>query len=144
MKYRAVKVKFMTSDNIQKLRDLEGYLADPDIIVRIFEALPDAVIVVDELGMIQLVNAQAELMFGYSRKELFDQSIEILLPNDVRERHVGHRTEFFNDPKSRPMGMDMVLKAKRRNGSEFQAEIYLGPIPSRSGLLVAAVIRKRR
>ncbi len=134
----------MTSENIQKLRDLEGYLADPDIIVRIFEALPDAVVVIDDEGLIQLVNAQAELMFGYSRKELFDRPIEILLPEAVRDKHLLHRETFFADPRSRPMGIDLPLKARRRNGTEFLAEIYLGPIPSRSGLLVAAVVRKRR
>jgi PAS domain S-box-containing protein len=134
----------MTSENLQKLRDLEGYLADPDIIVRVFEAFPDAVVVVDENGLIQLVNTQAELMFGYHRKELFDKPVEILLPEEKRERHVQHRVGFFGDPKARPMGLEMRLKARRKDGTEFVAEINLSPIPSQNGLLAAAVIRKRR
>jgi PAS domain S-box-containing protein len=134
----------MTSENLQKLRDLEGYLADPDIVIRVFEAFPDAVIVVDEDGNIQLVNAQAELMFGYHRKELFDKPIETLLPEEIRERHVGHRNGFFTDPKMRPMGLNMVLTARRKNGSTFPVDINLSPIPSQQGLLAAAVIRKRR
>jgi PAS domain S-box-containing protein len=134
----------MTSPGIQKLRDMEGYLVDPDIIVRVFEALPDAVIIVDAKGLIQLVNTQAELLFGYHRKELFEQPVESLLPVEVRERHIGHRALFYSDPKTRPMGLDMHLKAQRKDGSTFDAEINLSPIPSRNGLLVAAVIRKRR
>lgn len=134
----------MTSPGIQKLRDMEGYLVDPDIIVRVFEALPDAIIIVDGNGLIQLVNTQAELLFGYHRKELFEQPVEVLLPEEVRERHKGHRRTFYADPRTRPMGLNMHLKAQRRDGSEFDAEINLSPIPSRGGLLVAAVVRKRR
>jgi PAS domain S-box-containing protein len=132
------------ADTIQQLRDMEGYLADPDVTVRMFEKYPDGVVVVDERGRIQLVNEQAELMFGYQRKELFDKSVSVLIPAALKERHDAHIAAFFNDPKPRPMGVDMILKARRKNGSEFAVEINLGPFASRHGPLAMAVIRKPR
>ena len=134
----------MTQSNIQKLREIGGHLVDPDIAVRIFEELPDAIVVVDQAATIQLVNKQTEMLFGYHRIDLFDQPIEILVPEDARERHAEHRSGFLLDPRTRPMGLGMALQGRRKDGSQFEAEINLSPIVTRGGIFVLAVIRRKR
>lgn len=107
----------------------------------LLEAAPDAMVCVDRAGEISIVNAQAERLFGYGREELIGQPVEILVPEIVRDRHRVHRVGYFDDPRPRPMGANMRLAARRKDGSEFQAEISLGPLETEDGLLVSAAIR---
>lgn len=131
-------------DTLKKLRELSGHLVDPDVAVGIFELLPDAIVVVDQQAKIQLVNRQAEFMFGYNRREMFDQHINILVPEEVRERHTVHLDRFMEDPRMRPMGIGLKLSGRRRNGATFPVEINLSPLSTAFGLLVVAVIRRVR
>jgi len=134
----------MSTDDIARMREISRHLIDPTIAVDIFENLPDAIIVVDDKGEIQFVNRQAELLFGYHRRDLHDRPIEILIPQDAKERHVQHRTTFMAAPRTRPMSPEVIFKALRQNGTEFTAEINLSPIVASSrGVLILAVIRKR-
>jgi protein-histidine pros-kinase len=129
---------------IQKLRELSGHLVDPDIAIAMFEQLPDAIIVVDSAGVIQLVNRQAEFMFGWHRSELFDKPIETLIPEASKDKHVRFRSDFMMDPRTRPMGLNLPLRARRKDGDDFPVEINLSPISTKPGLLVMAVIRRKR
>jgi PAS domain S-box-containing protein len=107
----------------------------------LLEAAPDAIVGVDSQGRISLVNAQTERLFGYSRQELVGQDMEILVPEGARALHRRHRTTYFADPVPRPMGAGMELAARRKDGSQFPAEISLAAIESEDGPLVAAAIR---
>jgi two-component system, cell cycle sensor histidine kinase and response regulator CckA len=107
----------------------------------LLEAAPDATIGVDAEGRIVLVNAQAEHLFGYARGELTGQHIELLVPEAARAVHPAHRSAYFADPRSRPMGAGMQLAARRRDGSEFPAEISLSALETDSGLVVSASVR---
>jgi PAS domain S-box-containing protein len=98
-------------------------------------------IIVDEAGDIATVNNQAVQMFGYDRDELLGQKIEMLLPERIRDRHLGHRASFATKPELRPMGADFDLVARRIDGSEFPVEISLSPIEAESGRFVSSVIR---
>ncbi len=105
------------------------------------ELAPDAIVIADRTGKIVLVNAQAEKMFGYRGEEILGQSVELLLPEHLRAAHVAHRAHFGADPKARGMGARPDLPARRKDGTEFLAEISLGPIHTESEALVFAVIR---
>jgi protein-histidine pros-kinase len=107
----------------------------------LLESAPDAMIIVDETGQMALVNGQAMRMFGYERDEMLGQKIEILLPEPMRKKHVGYRNSYSNTPTLRPMGQDLDLIAKRKDGSEFPVEISLSPVKTESGRYISSVIR---
>ena len=107
----------------------------------LLEAAPDAMVIVDAEGRIALVNRQTERLFGYRRDELIGQPVEMLLPESVRARHRGQRSAYTAAPDVRPMGAGLELLARRRDGSEFPAEISLSPLRTAKGVLVSAAIR---
>jgi protein-histidine pros-kinase len=107
----------------------------------ILESAPDAMIIIDHHGKIAVVNGQVEKMFGYKRKQLLGQEIEILLPEALRNRHISHRAGYAADSKLRPMGGDLELHGRRQDGSEFPVEISLSPFTSATGAFVSSVIR---
>jgi PAS domain S-box-containing protein len=107
----------------------------------LLEAAPDAIVGVDPAGHIVLVNSRAESLFGYARGELIGQLIETLVPETVHSVHPAHRTHYAEDPKPRPMGAGMELAGRRKDGSEFPAEISLSAIDTEDGLLISAAVR---
>src|SRR6266550_925246 len=107
----------------------------------LLEAAPDAIVGVDADGRIALVNAQVERLFGYPREELVGQPVEVLVPDTVRAAHPGNRGRYFADPQQRPMGAGMALSGRRRDGTEFPAEISLSTLDTEDGLLVSAAVR---
>jgi PAS domain S-box-containing protein len=104
-------------------------------------ATPDPIVIVNEGGVIQLINEQTENIFGYKKEELIGQSIEILIPDRFRHAHVGHRSSFVNAPKARSMGSSMRLFASRKDGTEIPVEVSLNPVRMQNETWVAAAIR---
>jgi diguanylate cyclase (GGDEF)-like protein/PAS domain S-box-containing protein len=107
---------------------------------RVVESAPNAIVAVDQGGEIVLVNRQAEKIFGYQRKELVGQSVDVLVPERFRGGHPEHRLEFSAKPVARPMGAGRDLYAVRKDGSEFPVEIGLNPIETEQTTLVLSAI----
>jgi PAS domain S-box-containing protein len=118
----------MRSSPEQRLRDL-------------LDAAPDAIIEVDQGGHILLLNRMTEKLFGYQRDELVGQPVELLIPADLRAMHVHNRTTYCARPLTRPMGSDLALQGRRKDGSCFPVEISLSPVESGDGAGVTAIIR---
>jgi len=107
---------------------------------RVVEAAPNAMVMVSAAGQIEMVNAQAERMFGYDRAELLGAGVEMLVPLGFRGHHPGLRAAFFSDLQSRPMGAGRDLYALRKDGTEFPVEIGLNPLETEDGMMVLSSI----
>jgi len=108
---------------------------------QLLESAPDAMVIADASGVIQLANSQAERMFGYAAAELIGQPVELLMPQRFRGRHPGHRKDYAGAPRVRPMGSGLELFGQRKDGSEFPIELSLSPLETDSGMLVSSAIR---
>jgi PAS domain S-box-containing protein len=97
------------------------------------EGLSTATLMVDQNGVIVLVNAACEQLFGHPRAELLGQKVETLVPDRFRDGHRSLRGAFSASPSGRRMGAGRELRARRKDGSEVAVEVGLQPIRSTSG-----------
>jgi protein-histidine pros-kinase len=118
-----------------------GKMVRPADLGGLLEAAPDAMVVIDVRGLIVLVNAQTEKVFGYRRDELLGEPVDMLVPAALRAVHRQHRDDYVGEPHVRSMGSGLDLRACRKDGSEFPVEISLAPLETTDGLLVSAAIR---
>lgn len=112
-----------------------------NLLERLYESLPDGVVLTSGSGEILRVNAQAEKLFGYSRDELLGRPVEMLIPDRFQAGHVAQRQAYHRDPHLRPMGAGLELYARRKDGTEFPVDIMLSPFEAKEGRLVVAVVR---
>ncbi len=128
----------------RRIADLENQLIQKQQISERFELVvesaPNAIIVSNQAGRIVLVNKMAEKMFGYSRVEFLELSIEDLVPHQVRHSHHQNRDQFHGDPEVRQMGAGRDLCAMRKDGSEFPVEIGLTPLPNLDEVYVLSTV----
>jgi PAS domain S-box-containing protein len=107
----------------------------------LFDSAPDAQIVTDEIGKIVMANKQTVSLFGYSRDELLGQPVELLVPPDLRTRHIQHRADFTARPHPRPMGIGAKLKGIRKDRTEIPVEVSLSPIELDGEFLISSAVR---
>ncbi len=107
----------------------------------VLSSAPDAIIGVNADGVIELVNAQAERLFDWTADELVGRLVEVLVPDAAHDRHPRHRNGYLRDPQVRAMGARPTLSGRRRDGSEFPAEITLTAIEGSEVRLVLAAIQ---
>lgn len=122
------------------MKALEASVTEEDRYRLMVEAAPQAMIVVDGDGRMMYVNARTESLFDYPRQFLLGQSIEMLLPDDVRERHPQMRATFMNSPGTRAMGAGRDLYGQTSDGRKIPLEVGLNPIKTDSGIYVIASI----
>ena len=139
---RTVQGFFVLVTDITARRAAEQGRAAAEAMFRgLLESAPDAMVIANAAGEIVLVNSQVEKLFGYSREELLGEAVEILVPDRFRDRHDDHRLGYWTDPRVRPMGAELELLGRRKDGSEFPVEISLSPLKSGDGTLVSSAIR---
>jgi len=127
---------------IAQRRATEQSMASNEEMFRaMIEAAPDAIIITDTDGNITLANEQTTVMFDYAEQELVGQKVEVLIPTNLAERHVQHRSGYMMEPKSRPMGLGLSLYARRKDGSHLPVEISLSSIQTADSKLVFCAIR---
>jgi two-component system, cell cycle sensor histidine kinase and response regulator CckA len=106
----------------------------------VLDASPNAIVGVNPAGRITYANLRVTETFGWSADELIGQPVERLIPDRVTERHVAHRSGFFDHPAARPMGIGLDLAGQRKDGSQFPVEISLSPVRTDDGMLVFATV----
>ena len=106
----------------------------------LLDSATQSVVAVDLSDKIVLVNANTEKMFGYKPEELIGQRLDILIPESVRARHTQHLKLYFKNMQSRPMGIGLLLEARRKDGAIFPVEIGLSSIETTTGRLAVAFV----
>jgi PAS domain S-box-containing protein len=107
----------------------------------LLQSSPDAVIVVDPAGVIETASPAVSSLFGYTPEELVGQPVEVLVPERFRQAHVHDRHRYSQQAQPRPMGANLDLHGRRRDGSVFPVDISLAPALVDGGLHVGAFIR---
>ena len=121
-------------------RDPVGF-DEPSVYRSLFLAYPDALLLVDNRGVIVLANPAAAELLGYTTDELAGLPVETLVPEGVRSRHADYRGAYARDPRPRAMGTHAELVARRRDGSEVVVEIALSPLQDGGLPYVVTAIR---
>lgn len=106
----------------------------------LFASINEGVIIVNKDGSILLANPRSHELFGYDEGTLENVTIEQLVPEASREKHVKLRTNFHASPRKRSMGEGMNLQAVRKDGSKFYVEISLNHFTIEDEIFVAALI----
>ena len=107
----------------------------------VLAASPDAVLMVNDAGVIEFASDRVSDIFGYAPEELVDKPVEILIPERFRKAHLSHLGAYFTQPKTRMMGGGLLLWARRKDSTEFPAEISLSPIAMADRSAAIAAVR---
>jgi two-component system sensor histidine kinase UhpB len=107
----------------------------------LLKAAPDATVIIDAHGVIQFVNSQTEVLFGYNKNELPGKAIEILVPSAFHQIHIKHTVGYRKDPIVRSMGADPGREAIKKDGTKFPVEISLSSLQTDGGVLILVSIR---
>ncbi len=106
----------------------------------LLDLVPDGILVVDRAGRIEAANARIEELFGFAPAELVGREVEVLIPEELRERHRPMRDAFLADPQLRPMGsVQREITGQHRDGRCFPLDIMLGPLPENGGHVMAVL-----
>ncbi len=122
-------------------QSLPGGFDEGSMFRSLFAAYPDGLIVADAQGRIVLANDEAAKLLDYPVAALVGLHVEALVPDAIRPRHADFRAAYAKTPRPRPMGTQMDLVARRRDGSEVMVEIALSPLQEQGLPYVVAAIR---
>jgi PAS domain S-box-containing protein len=105
----------------------------------LIDAAPDAIVVIDDHGLITKVNAEAERLFGCTREEMVGRDVELIVPERFRAAHRTKRVTYRDAASPRTIGGD--LTALRADGTEFPIEIRVRPLEMQNGQAVVGIVR---
>jgi PAS domain S-box-containing protein len=103
---------------------------------KLLEAVPDALVGVDQKGVITFVNRQTELLFGYGRDQLIGEPIDTLVPEPLWQVYAEHRASYFADPATRSLGLDLELSGRHQDGTDFAVNVTMSLMDTGDVLLV--------
>jgi PAS domain S-box-containing protein len=133
----------LTAEDQQLAGRAKDILFNAELADLVLEHLPDALVIVDESGIIQRVNTQAEILSGYQRTQLIGQPVEILLPEAQRQAHEVARHIYMEAPHLRPIDLGLPLHIRRKTGGVVPIYIGLSPMVTSRGTWIIATLRPR-
>ena len=107
----------------------------------ILDTVPDAMIVIDEYGIIQSFSAAAERLFGYAAAEALGKNVKLMMPSPYREGHDGYLARYLRTGERRIIGIGRVVVGERRDGSTFPMELAVGEMKSGNQRFFTGFIR---
>ena len=119
-------------------RDL---LAREDHLRSILETVPDAMIVIDEAGLIHNFSDAAERLFGWSVDEVRGRNVSMLMPSPYREQHDGYLERYYRTGERRIIGIGRLVVGERKDGSTFPMELAVGEMGLTEGRFFTGFIR---
>ncbi|RXF73221.1 PAS domain-containing sensor histidine kinase [Hansschlegelia zhihuaiae] len=119
----------------QALRASEAHLRS------ILDAVPDAMIVIDERATIQSFSLTAERQFGYAPKDVIGQNVSMLMPEPYRSQHDGYISRYRTTGERRIIGIGRVVVGQRQDGSTFPMELSVGEMRSGGARYFTGFIR---
>src|SRR6185437_9467868 len=119
----------------RELREREAHLQS------ILDTIPDAVVVIDERGLVQSFSAAAERLFGWSAPEVIGRNVNMLMPSPYREAHDSYLARYMRTGERRIIGIGRVVVGLRRDGSTFPMELSVGEIKVASHRFFTGFVR---
>ncbi len=119
-----VQSRRRTNEAAQRLTEREAHLQS------ILDTVPEAMIVIDERGMVQSFSTAAERLFGWTADEAIGQNVKILMPSPYQDAHDGYLHRYLTTGKRRIIGIGRVVVGERKDGSTFPMELAVGEMRS--------------
>ena len=107
----------------------------------IIETAPDALITIDEAGLIRIFNPAAERIFGFRAEEVIGRNVRCLMPAPYREEHDGYLRRYLETGEKRIIGIGREVEGQRKDGSIFPMELAVGEVHSHGRTLFAGFVR---
>ncbi|ODT60295.1 MAG: PAS domain-containing sensor histidine kinase [Phenylobacterium sp. SCN 69-14] len=107
----------------------------------ILDTVPDAMIVIDEQGIMQSFSTTAERLFGWTGEEVIGQNVKILMPSPHREAHDGYLERYYRTHERRIIGIGRVVVGQRKDGSTFPMELAVGEMCTEGGRFFTGFVR---
>ena len=107
----------------------------------ILETIPDAMIVIDEGGLMRDFSKAAERLFGWTPEEVTGKNVSMLMPSPYREAHDGYLQHYYRTGERRIIGIGRVVVGERKDGSTFPMELAVGEVPVTDGHFFTGFIR---
>jgi two-component system sensor kinase FixL len=120
----AVMISFQ---DITALRTAEGKLDRANSILKsILTTIPDAMIVIDEAGLVSSFSSTAEKMFGYQQEEIIGENVKILMPEPFRAAHDGYVSRYIRTGEKRIIGIGRTVVGCKKDGTTFPLQLEVG------------------
>lgn len=128
--------------DVRERRQTEKALRDNEARLRaILDTAVDAIITIDERGVVQSVNPATERMFGYGAEELVGRNVNLLMPSPYREEHDGYIARYLETGEARIIGVGREVSGRRKDGSTFPVDLGVSELKAREGRMFTGILR---
>ena len=132
---------YLRRTRIHGLESTQDLLAREAHLKSILDTVPDAMIVIDERGIIQSFSSAAERLFGYTPGEVIGHNVKMLMPSPYRENHDGYLSRYLRTGERRIIGIGRVVVGERKGGATFPMELSVGEMHSNNRRFFTGFVR---